>query len=271
MLKMNSAKLTIFSWIWTLVFTASSFAQTATQEGSDTKTVSQFQVQSFPSEDGLEISAELYQCSNDKKTPFIVLCHQAGWSRGEYREIAPKLMELGFNCLAIDQRSGGAVNDVTNETAKKAKAAKKGTEYADAEQDMIAAVQWARANHAEGKLLLWGSSYSSALALRIAGEHPELVDGVLAFAPGEYFARFGKPKDWITTSAKKIKVPAFITSAKDEFPRWEAIYNAIPVESKTKFVPKTDGNHGSRALWAKFEDSPDYWKSVESFLSQFTS
>jgi len=223
----------------------------------------------FPSEDGLEIMAELYLKSDDKQSPFIVLCHQAGWSRGEYREIAPKLVELGFNCLAIDQRSGGTVNDVTNETARKAAEAKKEATYVDAEQDMIAAIKWARANHAEGKVLLWGSSYSAALALRVAGEHPELVDGVLAFAPGEYFIRFKKPADWIASSAKKIKSPTLITSAKHEFPRWEAIFNAIPGDTKVKFVPETKGNHGSRALWAKFDDSPEYWNSVKAFLSQF--
>ena len=46
--------------------------------------------------------------------PVLVLFHQAGWSRGEYREIAPKLNELGYICLAIDQRSGKGVNGVAN-------------------------------------------------------------------------------------------------------------------------------------------------------------
>ena len=114
----------------------------------------------FPSKDGLEVTAELYLASDDKQAPFIVLCHQAGWSRGEYREIVPKLVALGFNCLAIDQRSGGAVDGVANMTARKAAAAKKDTSFVAAEQDMLAAVEWARANRAEGKLILWGSSYS---------------------------------------------------------------------------------------------------------------
>ena len=223
---------------------------------------------SFPSADDLEITAELYQAHEDKKTPFIVLCHQAGWSRGEYREIAPKLNELGFNCVAIDQRSGGKVNGIDNESVKRATAAKKGVTFVDAEQDMIAALKWAKANHADGKVILWGSSYSSALALRIAGEHPDLVDGVLSFAPGEYFERFKKPKDWITTSAKKITAPVFITSAKHEKKQWQEIYDAIPGEAKTNFLPKTKGNHGSRALWTKFKDSPEYWKAVESFLGK---
>ena len=184
----------------------------------------------IPTADGLTITADLYAAHEDKNTPFIVLCHQAGWSRGEYRETAPKLNALGFNCLAIDQRSGKTVNGVDNETVAKARVAKKGTDFPDAEQDIITAIKWAKENQADGKLILWGSSYSAALVLRIAGEHPDLIDGVMAFSPGEYFTRFGKSDDWIASSAKKISVPVFITSAKREQKAWKAIYDSIPLE-----------------------------------------
>lgn len=250
----------------TAMSTAQVFGQTKTNQESNP-----FQTIQFPSADKLEITADLYLASDDKKTPFIVLCHQAGWSRGEYREIAPKLKEAGFNCLAIDQRSGKATNNVENETTKQAAKDGKGTGFVDAEQDMIAAIKYVRANHSDGKLILWGSSYSSALSLRIAGEHPELIDGVMAFAPGEYFERFGKPKDWITTSAKKISDPVFITSAKKEYPRWKSIFDAIPGEQKTKFVPTTTGNHGSRALYQRFDDSASYWDEVNQFLKRYKS
>ena len=133
-----------------LVSTVLSFdvAAQSKSKGSDKKGVTTFKAVTFPSEDGLEITAELYAPHADKATPFIVLCHQARWSRGEYREIAPKLNQLGFNCVAIDQRSGDGVNNITNETTKKAKAANKPTGFVDAEQDMIAALKWAKANQA---------------------------------------------------------------------------------------------------------------------------
>ena len=228
-----------------------------------------FEQVKFESTDGLMITADLYKPHDDKATTFIVLCHQANWSRGEYREIAPKLNKMGFNCVAIDQRSGKEVNDIENETMNRAKAAGKGVAFTDAEQDMVAAVKWAKKNHASGKVILWGSSYSSALALKIAGDNPEMIDGVLAFAPGEYFARFGKPQDFVTSSAKKIKVPSFITSAKNEKKSWSGIHEAIPGDKKVSFLPKTKGNHGSRALWEKFDDHKDYWKVVKDFLKQF--
>jgi pimeloyl-ACP methyl ester carboxylesterase len=231
----------------------------------------EFETISFPSTDELSITADVYAPHEDKTTPFIVLCHQAGWSRGEYREIAPKLNELGFNCMAIDQRSGGAVNKVANATLAAAEEAGAETGFLDAQQDIVSALKYTRVELAEGKVILWGSSYSAALSLVIAGDHNELVDGVLAFAPGEYFVRFGKAKDFVQSSAAKIAAPAFITSAKNEFGRWEAIYNSIEGDAKQKFVPETAGNHGSRALWEQFSDNEAYWASVKTFLAQFTT
>ncbi len=222
----------------------------------------------FASEDGLKITADLYAPHKSLKTPFIVLCHQAGWSRGEYREIVPKLNALGFNCMAIDQRSGGGVNGVTNETVARAKKAKKQTTFVDARQDIVAALKYARKHHARGKLVAWGSSYSSALVLQVVGSEPKLADAVLSFAPGEYFTRFGKPATWVRDAAKGLKHPVFITSAKNEKPQWAAIFAAIPKGKKVAYVPQTKGNHGSRALWERFDDHKGYWEAVSAFLKK---
>ena len=44
----------------------------------------------FPSEDQLNLTADVYWADKENKNiPFICLFHQAGWSRGEYQEIAP--------------------------------------------------------------------------------------------------------------------------------------------------------------------------------------
>jgi len=220
---------------------------------------------SFNSKDGLEVTADLYLTDN-MQAPFIILFHQAGWSRGEYLEIGPKLNEMGFNCMAVDQRSGAKVNEVLNETAKRATEKGLSTDYPDALPDMLAAIEHVKTNYKFKKLILWGSSYSSALVLKIAGDHPNIADATLSFAPGEYFGRFGQPEDWITQSAKNIKIPAFITSAKKEHAYWQSIFEAIPTTSKKSFLPTTEGNHGSRALWEQFEDHKAYWAAVKDFL-----
>jgi dienelactone hydrolase len=213
----------------------------------------------------IEMTADLYLTSS-LDNPFIILCHQAGWSRGEYLEIAPKLNALGYNCMAIDQRSGGEVNGIVNQTKKKAKAKGLGMGFPDAEVDILSAIKYVKQNYTKAsKLMLWGSSYSSSLVLKIAGERND-IDGVLAFSPGEYFKRFGKPGDYIQSSAKHIKIPTFITSAKSEKKSWWSIYESIISENKTYFLPTTTGNHGSRALWKKFSDHEAYWSAVKEFL-----
>ncbi len=220
----------------------------------------------FPSEDGLTVTADLYLKHKAEDAPMIVLFHQARWSRGEYREIAPRLNAMGFNCLAVDQRSGEGTNGVKNETAKRARAAGKGTTYVDALGDMRAALRYAR-KRTKGKVTAWGSSYSSALVLYLAGTSPKLADATLSFAPGEYFAKYGKSRTWIRGAAPTIKTPVFITSAKNEHNSWKAIYAAIPAGKKYSYLPSTKGNHGSRALYKRFDDSPGYWKEVATFLA----
>ena len=80
----------------------------------------------FPSLDGLQISADLYYSKSSSKG-FILLFHQAASSRGEYAEIAPILQKNAYNSMAIDQRSGQAIAGVTNETAARAFHKKKET------------------------------------------------------------------------------------------------------------------------------------------------
>ena len=225
--------------------------------------------QTIPSADGLAISMDLYTPHSEATIPTVVLFHQAAWSRGEYIETAPKLNALGFNAIAVDLRSGGTVNGISNQTAARARKDNLSTTYIDAIPDMIAALEYARKQYPQSKIIVWGSSYSAALVLYIAGNRPELMDGVIAFSPGEYFTRLGKPKTWISHAAKGIEDPTFITSAKNEHAAWQAIYQSIPTFSKQSFLPKTTGHHGSRALWNKFTDSSGYWKALERFLQLY--
>lgn len=226
---------------------------------------SAFETITFPSSDGLEITADRYLIDDNSQRPCIVLFHQSRWSRGEYRETAPRLNKLGFNCLAIDQRSGNTINGVVNETAQRAADAGLGTEWLDAIPDMKSAIAWARAHHPQAPVIGWGSSYSSSLIIKLAGEQDGLVDGILSFSPGEYFS----PSNLIRTAAPGVKVPVFVTSARSEQGRWREIFNAIQSPDKVSFVPGSAGNHGSRSLWSQFADSDSYWTAVEEFLGRW--
>ena len=226
------------------------------------------QVITFPAGDGVIVHADLY-APHDSSAPMILLFHQANWSRGEYAEIAPKLNEMGFNCMAVDLRSGGKINSVINQTNQSASQLYKETRYIDALPDVHAAIDYAKKNHAKEKLIIWGSSYSASLVLKIAGDHDELIDGALAFSPGEYFTSQGKPRNFVSSSAANIEKPVFITSAQNEKSNWWGMYVSISAAEKAYFIPASTGNHGSRALWSRFEDSEAYWSEVKTFLQTF--
>lgn len=227
---------------------------------------SSFKTITFDSKDGVKITADVYM-AHPRTAPFIILFHQARSSRGEYREIAPKLNELGFNAMAIDQRSGYGMAGVENETVKRVEIRDNYPTYLDALPDMEAGTAYAKKLYAKGKIILWGSSYSASLVLKMAGDNPAIADGVLAFSPGEYFIWVSN--SLITETAKNITVPVFITSGKNEKDRWNSIYEAIPSTKKIYFLPQAQGTHGSRALWKSTSGNEEYWQAVKQFLNQF--
>jgi len=217
----------------------------------------------FPSKDGLTITGEVYRPSG-LSTTVIVLFHQAGSSRGEYRAIAPELVKLGYMVLAIDQRAGETFGGVPNETNQEAVMADKKTGYTDAIPDMKAAVGYARKDLSAKRVAVWGSSYSASLVLVLAGQDKDFADAVLSFSPGEYFR--GKPA--VGAAAKSIKVPTFITSARKEITKWKPIFDVIPegVEA-VGFIPRAIGRHGSSALLpVNSPKTQAYWEEVKEFL-----
>ena len=236
---------------------------TATPQAMPLPSVQTTTTVTFPTTDNLTVTADLYW-TGDASAAFILLFHQADYSRGEYLEIAPKLNALGYNCLAIDQRSGGGVNDVINETYKAAKAAGLHTSYTDAYPDLQAALSYVESTYAPKKLIVWGSSYSSSLALILASEYPGEIAAVLAFSPGEYFMLDGKK---VADYAANITQPAFITSAKSEGKSWRGIADQIKSAGCVFFVPEGNGRHGSSALFEKTANSAEYWTAVEQFLA----
>lgn len=220
----------------------------------------------YPTEGGIQGRADVYACENDSAT-LILLFHQAGWSRGEYREIAPKLVKRGYRVMAVDQRSGGAVNGVQNETHYRAARMGLGRDYLNAYADMKAALVYARKELGAQRVIVWGSSYSAALTFRLAAEHANDVSAVMAFSPGEYYKAEGR--DYIRNFAARVNHPVFVTSSKKERGQVKPIADASPAEKKVLFTPASKGQHGSRALWRKWRDSDVYWAAVNGFLDRY--
>ena len=68
--------------------------------------------------DGVVVHGEVYTATGvDPKAPLILLFHQgAGDSRGEYTPLVPRLLDEGYNLVAIDQRRGGDRFEGVNRT-----------------------------------------------------------------------------------------------------------------------------------------------------------
>lgn len=206
--------------------------------------------------DGVTVFGTFYLVG--KGRPIILLFHQASSNRGEYETIAPELVKLGFNALAIDQRSGGTMWNRSNQTRD---ARGQDSEFPGALPDLEAALAWAKASGYR-PILVWGSSYSAALVFVLAAKHPEIA-GLLSFSPGEYLGGGHIVRD----AATRVRVPVFATSAKFEAIQVKPIFEAIASRDKTQFVPENLGLHGSSALISTNKN--EYWVAIRAFLNKF--
>lgn len=214
----------------------------------------------FPSKDGLLMTADWYPVSSDSE--IVLLCHQNRFSRGEYAETARRLNKLGYNCMAIDQRVGIEVNGTRNETAFRAKENKMDPKLHEAEQDILAAIDFLNEKYKK-RIILLGSSYSASLALKIAAENNK-VSSVIVFSPGEYFDDISFLRSHITTLMK----PLLITSSRSEADRVTDLLKDVNSRIKVQFIPSFEGEHGSKALWSSSPGNQDYWAVLISFLNK---
>ena len=214
----------------------------------------------FPSLDGLPITADFYESKSTD--PYLILFHQARFSRGEYKETADKFVKLGYNCLAVDLRSGDEVNYVKNLTAEAAREKKLPTEYMNAKQDMQAAIEYAF-KLSKKPVVVFGSSYSASLSLLLAKENPH-VKAVIVFSPGEYFDKENLVRDTIAGFSK----PIFATSSAQEFPYMKELFAKVAPLNLNLYKPSNKGDHGSKVLWEKSPDNKEYWLALMMFFSQ---
>ncbi len=216
----------------------------------------------FLASDKLEVTADLYL--SDSGAPYIILLHGEGGSRGEYKEIAPKLLKLGFNCLAVDLRNGKESNFVQNETAARAKANNISVTLLDDEKDMLAAMDYVLKTTMNNRCVLFGNSSSASLAMKTANKNKK-VTAVIAFSPGEYFTPEYQLKDWLEGFDKLL----FAASSKREHAYVSNLVKDLPQQSTTVFQPTSgEGVHGVQALLNSNPSSGEYWMSLMMFVKK---
>lgn len=222
----------------------------------------------FRAADGLPVSA--FYTPGPASAPILLLFHQAGSNKYEYREIAPRLRQLGYGSLAVDARSGEATHagehrNLTNEAYRK-KTGNTDAGYDEAYQDLVAALKWIRIREPGRPVYLLGSSYSAELVFQLAAEYPDDVQAVLSFSP--------MGRDAALVNAAKVRVPVFLTSASDEgeIERARNMLDAVGSQQKTQFKPEV-GPHGASALTRTFNlrGFEAYWQAMTAFLNTLRS
>ena len=216
----------------------------------------------FKSSDNLTISADFYETEAVSKK-WMIMCHQEEYSRGEFKEIAQRMIKLNYNCLAIDLRSGGEVNYVTNETAGEAKSEGKSQTLISCEVDILSAIEYVLSREKDAEIVLFGSSFSASLCLKIAKERPD-IRAVIAFSPGEFFA----PQISIKKTISGISIPMYIGCTKSEFQYVKEMFENVKPQKLIIFRPeKADGLHGTKTLWWESSTRNEYWLSLLFFLN----
>ena len=237
-----------------LFFTIVSFYTSFSQIGNYSKTIT------FLSKDSVLITADTYFLNDIE--PTVLLCHQAGFSRGEYIETAKKINKLGFSCMAIDQRSGKEVNGIINQTAIDADSKFMNVGYTGAKRDLEAAIDYLYELNGNEPIILVGSSYSASLALWLGSENKK-IKAVAAFSPGEYLKNMN-----LADTIKQLQIPTFVTSSKREIIPVKKLMRFVKPKYITHFKPDVEGIHGSRAIWDSTEGHEAYWSAFKEFLLQ---
>ena len=214
--------------------------------------------------DGVTVFADAFAHDGGRSRGTILLFHQASANAQEYATIAPKLAAMGFDVVAADQRAGGGLFSGVNRTVKGLQG--HATGYDAALPDMEAVLADARGKHPDAKVLVWGSSYASALVFILAARHPDDVAAVLAFSPDEYLATMN-----VAQSAATLHMPVYVTSASDpsEIAAAKRIADAVPGGMAVQYAPKI-GVHGSSTLRQDADPNgyQDNWLPVIRFLDR---
>ncbi len=224
---------------------------------------------SFYTADSLKIFADLYE--QDKAGTTILLFHQGGSNaRGEYAPIIPRLLEKGYNILAVDQIAGGQVHGSYNRTIaiRPNHTMRDNYTYCAAYDNLQTALDYVIDQGFTGKKVLWGSSYSAALVIQLGVERPDDVAAVLGFSPASGDPMEGcNPESYI----EAISLPLLVTRPKSEM-EYESVQTQHALaESLGHTVHIADpGSHGSSMLVAERSggEVEATWEVVWAFLEE---
>jgi dienelactone hydrolase len=222
----------------------------------------------FRAADGVSVTADSYVPAGPR-AGCVLLMHQSGGSRGEYRVIAPQLAARGWRALAVDLRFGhlDRATGLRNETGEgvgapgildrndaEARRALFRASAADVEASLTHLMDSGCSD-----VVVWGSSATTIPALERVKDDPRIRAAVL-FSPGEYMR---EDREAMRRMARDVRRPVLVVYGRGEAQTAQPVADAVPAAHRTVHASDV-GGHGSSIL---LEDG-GAWKPVLDFFAE---
>ena len=200
--------------------------------------------------DGLELVGDYSIPVDQNEYPSVLLLHMLNSSRQGWDPLIPVLVENGFAVLAIDMRGHGETGGEMN--------------WALAEQDVQAALDWLKDRNEVTYVTVVGASIGANLALR-AGANDSTVSAVVALSPGLDY-RGVTTEDAIEGLADG-DVPALLIAARDDTFSAESVL-ALFTLSTGDIAARlyVDNRHGTGLFW----DNEPLLQQIVNWLIEYT-
>jgi alpha-beta hydrolase superfamily lysophospholipase len=219
----------------------------------------------FKSKDNVQLYGDLYQVTEGKSAPIIMLFHQGGGdARGEYANLIPDILQHGYNVMAVDLRSGGNRFGSENRTVNKLDGVK--YSYCDAYPDLEATLDYVLQAGFSGKKIAWGSSFSAALVFQLASKRSSDLSAILAFSPASGGPMAPCKPDLFVNA---LKTPVLVLRPATEMQRETSIkqfefFKSLGIQTYIAL----NGVHGSSMLDnSRVEGSVTaHWEKVFTFI-----
>jgi acylglycerol lipase len=115
---------------------------------------------------------------------YLLCVHGLGLHKGTYAQFGERMAKLGWGVFACDVRGFGSFKELGMATT---------VDFPGCLEDVSSALDMVRAQ-AKGKpVFIVGESMGGAIALRVASQHPDKIDGLISSVPGG--ARHGQAGD----------------------------------------------------------------------------
>ena len=136
----------------------------------------------------------LYWKAADKPKAAVLCLHELGLYNGVFDDLGQRLSRKGFDVYAIDLRGFGGWADIPGDASK--------MDLDKTLADVKGSLEVIHKLHPDTPVFILGEAMGGALALKAAGEFPQLVAGIISAAPGG--DHYGTAKNYSTVSTKLI-------------------------------------------------------------------